>query len=395
MIGGKVLLARLKARLPRMVETLAEAVAIDSPTFPCAGTNAVASLFAERYRALGAGVERIPGNHGAGDHMLARFPGAAPGGPKVILLGHCDTVFPEGEAARRPFTVRGERAHGPGVADMKGSLIACLYAMEALLEAGFRPRGEVLVLYDTDEERGNPSSRPHIERLGGDAAAALVIEPGRADGSVVSSRKGSVFYRLGVTGVEAHAGVDPEKGRSAVVELAHQILRAQTLERPGGTVNVTGLSGGERPHIVAGEAACFIEARAETQAVLDQMEWELLALAKQPALRGTRLAFERKGGRPAMERNRKTDALIGLAAEAAREAGFILIHTPTGGGSDGNFLSPLGVPVLDGLGPVGGNLHTEDEYLDLPTLPERAALIAGLVERIAGEEGEDRIERRA
>ena len=387
MIGGRALLARLEAQRGRMVETLARAVAIDSPTFPCAGTSAVASLFAGRYRALGAEVERLPGDHGAGDHMLARFRGAQggkPGGPKVILLGHCDTVFPEGEAARRPFAVRGGRAHGPGVADMKGSLVACLFALEALVEEGFRPAGEVLVLYDTDEERGNPSSRPHIERLGRDAAAALVIEPGRADGSGVSSRQGSVYYELSVRGVEAHAGVDPEKGRSAVAELAHQILRVCALARPGGTVNVTGLSGGERPHIVAGRAACFIEARAETQATLDEMERELLALAGRPALEGTKLAFERRGGRPAMERNAKTDWLAGIAAEAAREAGFALAHTPTGGGSDGNYLSPLGVPVLDGLGPVGGNLHTEEEYLDLSTLPQRAALIAGLVERLAG-----------
>ncbi|MEK6710045.1 MAG: M20 family metallopeptidase, partial [Nitrospinota bacterium] len=380
MIGAGALRSRLEAQRARMVETLAQAVGIDSPTFPGQGAGAVASLFAGRYRALGAEVERLPGAEGTGDHMLARFRGARPGGPKVILLGHCDTVFPEGEAARRPFTVQGERARGPGVADMKGSLVACLFALEALAREGFRPAGEVLVLYDTDEERGNPSSRPHIERLGRDAAAALVIEPARADGSVVSSRKGSVYSKLSVQGVEAHAGVDPERGRSAVVELAHQILRACALERPGGTVNVTGLAGGERPAIVAGEASCFVELRADTQATLEEMERELLALAGRPALEGTKLAFERRGGRLAMERNAKTGWLIGLAAEVAREAGFTLTHTPTGGGSDGNFLSPLGVPVLDGLGPVGGNLHTEAEYLEVPTLAQRAALIAGLVE---------------
>jgi len=381
-IGARALRERLSARRGAMVEELARAVAIDSPTFPPAGANAVASRFAERYRALGFEVERLPGARGTGDHMLARLRGRRPEGARLLLIGHCDTVFPEGEAARRPFAVEGDTARGPGVADMKGSLVACLFAVEALLEEGFGDFGEILILYDTDEERGNPSSRPLIEELGRGASAALIIEPARASGALVTARKGSIYGKIAVRGVPAHAGVDPERGRSAVLELAHQIVRLSGLERAGGTVNVTGLAGGERPHIVAGEASCHVELRAPSQARLDEMEEDLRGLLQKTFLDGTSLAFERLGGRPALERNAGTDRLLKIAEEVAREAGVPFLHTPTGGGSDGNYLCPLGVPVLDGLGPVGGNLHTEEEYLELDSLAPRAALLGGMVERL-------------
>ncbi len=382
MIGAAVLRASLEAREGEIIEQIAEVVAIDSPTFPPAGTNRVCAHFAEKYRAMGAGVEMIPGTHGTGDHMLATFTGARKEGPCVFLVGHCDTVFPEGTAAQRPFSVRDGVAYGPGVADMKGCLVTCQFAIESLLAEGFDAFTKIQVLYDTDEERGNPSSRPVIERIGKDAAAALIIESGRADGSVVSARKGSCFGKLSASGVSAHAGVEPEKGRSAVHELAHKMVAIQSLERAGGTINITGLAGGNRPHIVADEASCHVEVRAERQDILDDMTNALRGIVSRPHVEGTRASFENISGRPAMEPNAQTERLLSAASEVAREAGVAFRHTSTGGGSDGNYLSPLGVAVLDGLGPVGGNLHTDEEYLELDSIAPRGALLGGLIERL-------------
>ena len=383
MIGAAAIRKALEVRQEEIIEQIAHAVSIDSPTFPSKGTNAVSSHFAEKYRAMGADVEMIPGTYETGDHLLVTFLGKREIGPHIFLIGHCDTVFLEGTAAQRPFTIKDEIAYGPGVADMKGCLVVCQFAMEALLAEGFEEFGKISILYDTDEERGNPSSRELIERIGKDAAAALIIESGRANGSIVSSRKGSCYGKLLVSGVSAHAGVDPERGRSAVHELAHKMVTIQNLEQKGGTINFTGLSGGDRPHIVADKASCHIEVRADRQTTLDSMTDELLRIVSKSHIEGTHSEFKKISGRPAMEFNHGTEKLLSIAAVIARDAGVELKHGPTGGGSDGNYLSPLGVAVLDGLGPVGGNLHTDEEYMELDSIAPRGALLGGLIESLS------------
>ena len=383
MIGAATIRKSLEARKDEIIEQIAHVVNIDSPTFPNTGTNAVSSHFAEKYLEMGAEVEMIPGTHETGDHLLATFHGARKNGPQIFLIGHCDTVFTEGTAAQRPFTIKDGIAYGPGVVDMKGCLVVCQFVMEALLAEGFQEFTKIQILYDTDEERGNPSSRKVIERIGKDAAAALIIESGRANGSIVSSRKGSCYGKLLVSGVSAHAGVEPQKGRSAVHELAHKMVAIQNLERGGGTINITGLSGGYRPHIVADEASCHIEVRAERQTTLDAMTDELHRIISEPHIEGTSLEFKKISGRPAMEFNDGTEKLLSAAAQIAQDAGVKLQHGSTGGGSDGNYLSPLGVAVLDGLGPVGGNLHTDQEYLELDSIAPRGALLGGLIENLS------------
>lgn len=380
MIGAQKLRERLELRRHDMTKELCQVVSIDSPTFPGKGTNMVASHFEERYRSIGGAVERLVGTNGTGDHLLVKFEGNELDLPKLFLIGHCDTVFPEGTVAERPFSIEGDIGRGPGVVDMKGGLVTGFYAMEALLEEGFENFGSIVILYDTDEERGNPSSRPIIEELGKSAAAALILEPGRADGSLVSARMGSHYGRLTVKGIAAHAGVDPERGKSAVHEIAEQIVRIYRLVRTGGTVNVTSISGGERPHIIAEDASCFVELRAWQQSVLNHMQQEMEGLLKKPVLNGTTVSFEPLGGRPAMERTPATEKLLEKAQEIAKEAGVNFSHTRTGGGSDGNYLAPFGVPVLDGLGPVGGNLHTSEEYIELSSLVPRTAMLAGIIE---------------
>ena len=383
MIGAATIRKYLEARKDEIIEQIAHVVNIDSPTFPNSGTNAVSSHFAEKYLEIGAEVEMIPGTHETGDHLLATFHGARKNGPQIFLIGHCDTVFAEGTTAQRPFTIKDGIAYGPGVVDMKGCLVVCQFVMEALLAEGFEEFTKIQILYDTDEERGNTSSRKVIERIGKDAAAALIIESGRANGSIVSSRKGSCYGKLLVSGVSAHAGVEPQKGRSAVHELAHKMVAIQNLERGGGTINITGLSGGYRPHIVADEASCHIEVRAERQTTLDSMTDELHRIISEPHIEGTSLEFKKISGRPAMEFNDGTEKLLSAAAQIAQDAGVKLQHGPTGGGSDGNYLSPLGVAILDGLGPVGGNLHTDQEYLELDSIAPRGALLGGLIENLS------------
>ena len=383
MIGAAIIRKALEARKDEIIEQIAYVVNIDSPTFPNTGTNAVSSHFAEKYLEMGAEVEMIPGTHETGDHLLSTFHGARNNGPHIFLIGHCDTVFSEGTAAQRPFTIKDGIAYGPGVVDMKGCLVVCQFVMEALLAEGFEEFTKIQILYDTDEERGNPSSRKVIERIGKDATAALIIESGRANGSIVSSRKGSCYGKLLVSGVSAHAGVEPQKGRSAVHELAHKMVAIQNLERGGGSINITGLSGGHRPHIVADEASCHIEVRADRQATLDAMTDELHRIVSKADINGTRSEFKKISGRPAMEFNHGTEKLLSAAAQIAQDAGVKLQHGPTGGGSDGNYLSPLGVAVLDGLGPVGGNLHTDQEYLELDSIAPRGALLGGLIENLS------------
>ena len=383
MIGAAAIRKALDARKDEIIEQMAHVVNIDSPTFPNTGTNVVSAYFAEKYRAMGADIEMIPGTHETGDHLLATFHGTRENGPHIFLIGHCDTVFPEGTAAQRPFTARDGLAYGPGVADMKGCLVVCLFVMEVLLAMGFEEFGKIRILYNTDEERGNPSSREVIERTGKDAAAGLIIESGRANGSVVSSRKGSCYGKLLVRGISAHAGVEPEKGRSAVHELAHQMVAIQQLAREDGTVNITGLSGGRRPHIVADEASCQVELRTNRQVTLDSMTDELHRIVSKSHIQETHSAFKKISGRPAMEFNAGTGQLIAAAEEIAPDAGVKFQHGPTGGGSDGNYLSPIGVAVLDGLGPVGGNLHTDEEYLELDSIAPRGALLGGIIEKLS------------
>jgi glutamate carboxypeptidase len=383
MIGAEKYLARIGPRLNDMIEELKHVVSIDSPTFPGTGTTKVASHFEERYRAIGGEVDRIPGTHGTGDHLIVRFQGKRRDKHKLFLIGHCDTVFPEGEAARRPFIVDGDLGRGPGVVDMKGGLVIALYAMEALFAEGFEDFGAIVVLYNTDEERGNPSSRSLIEEIGKLATAALILEPARADGSVVSARMGSSIGSLSIEGIAAHAGVDPEQGRSAVREVSQQIVRIYNLERPGSTINITGLRGGEHPHIIADTAGCTVEFRAWKQETLNDMLDDLAEITRTPEVDETRIVIKEIGGRPAMETTADTELLLESACRIAEGVGVSFSHTQSGGGGDGNYLAPMRVPILDGLGPVGGNLHTVDEYIELPSLVPRTAMLAGIIECFA------------
>jgi glutamate carboxypeptidase len=354
--------------------------ALESPSTDSAALEACAAWLAAQLTGAGATVARLPGGPTA-DHVLAEWPAA---GPRVLLLGHFDTVWAVGQSARMPIEERDGRLFGPGVLDMKAGLGIGLLAVRALREGTPSHRApHVSLLATSDEEVGSHSSRPTIERLARESAAVLVLEPALPGGAVKTSRKGVGEFRITVHGVSAHAGVDPGAGASAINELARQILAIDRLNdrQRGISVNVGVVEGGSRSNVVAEDARAQVDVRVARASDAEVMTAALRALA--PA--DPRVRLEVTGGlnRPPMERSPGTVRLYALAREVARELGRDLGEGATGGGSDGNFTAALGVPTLDGLGAVGDGPHALHEHVVIADLPWRAALVAGLLARLA------------
>ncbi len=357
-----------------MLGLLEELVSFESPSRDKAAIDGLGMRIGEIARSAGGSVEVIPNERG-GDHILARFPGSASLRP-ALVLGHFDTVWPHGTLAKMPFRLEDGRAYGPGVYDMKAGLTIFLWLMEHRLD---EPRRPVWALFTSDEEIGSPTSRGPIEDLARQCAYALVLEPPMADGSLKTARKGVGRFRLGVEGRAAHAGVAPQEGRSAIVELAHQVLRIQELQAPeaGTTLNVGVIQGGTTTNVVPARASADIDVRAATLAEADRIARALSSL--RTVTPGVRLEVSGGFNRPPMERSPAIAALFEQAREIARTLGLELTEGSTGGGSDGNFTAALGVPTLDGLGVRGGGAHADDEHILIDSLPERAALLAALL----------------
>ena len=369
-----------------LIETTEALVRQESPTTDKASVDRCGAVLASRLEAIGGRVTRLS-RPDRGDHLLAEFPSASLGtggrGPsQILLLGHFDTVWPVGQLDRMPLTRSGGRLHGPGVFDMKAGIAIAMLATRALLEVAPAIAHRIVMLWTTDEEIGSESSRAAIEDEARRSRAVLVLEPSLPGGAVKTSRKGCGSYQVVVRGVAAHAGIEPQKGASAVQELAHQILRVNALQDLGRgiSVNVVQVSGGLRSNVIPDEARAVVDVRAPTAAAAAEID---------AAFRGLRPVDERttietRGGvdRPPLER---TDLVVRLYKEAqdiARELGQELAEGGTGGGSDGNFTAALGVPTLDGLGAIGDGAHALHEHVDIEMLPDRAALVAGLITRI-------------
>lgn len=357
-----------------MLDLLERWVNHDSPTFDKASVDALGHQIADTFSNLGAAVEAQPQSE-FGDHYRVVW---GEGARQILLLAHFDTVWPIGEAARRPFTVRDGRASGPGINDMKGGLLIGLYALRALLEMGQMPAHRLVYLLTSDEEIGSPTSRALIEAEARRSDYTLVLEPARA-GALVTWRKGVGRFLLEITGVSSHSGVDPEKGVSAIEEMAHQILGLHAmsdLER-GTTVNVGIVRGGGRVNVVAASAQAELDLRATTAAEGRRMEQAILGLT--PTLKGTSIQVSGGINRPPFEESAAGLALYERAQACAERLGLELNKVGSGGGSDGNFTAALGVPTLDGLGVVGQGSHALSEQIIIDSLPQRAAVLAELV----------------
>ena len=372
------------ASRPRYLAELEQLVNVDCGSYTPEGVNRVASFVADALTVLGSAVERTPHRPEderpqLGDLVVGRLEGE---GPRLLLIGHMDTVFDPGTAAERPYRSDGQRAFGPGVTDMKGGLLAGLHAIAALHEAGVRP--SVTFVANPDEEIGSPFSTPVIRQLAARHDAVLVLECARANGDVVSARKGIADYHVTIGGRAAHAGVEPEKGRSAILEAAHLVLALHELNGrwPTVTVNAGVIRGGTRPNVVAERCELQVDLRAATVEAFDAAAAEIERIASSPTVPDVRTELRRTAGHPPMEKSEASARLVSLAAAIAGELGFELRDAATGGASDANTTAALGVPTLDGLGPVGGDDHSADEWLDLESVVPRTTLLAMLVARV-------------
>lgn len=379
----KNLLQNLRSRRDDLLDDLRRLVEHETPSRDAPALETFAAALASRFEALGAGeIQRIanPDREAGGHLVYARFAGTDDSLPPTLVLGHYDTVWAAGTLARMPWKVADGRAYGPGVYDMKAGIVQFTAAWQALVEASMIPRWPVVVLLTSDEEIGSPGSRGLIEAEARQAGRVLVLEPPLPGGVLKTARKGVGTFTLTVTGRAAHAGIEPEKGASAVVELAHQILRITALNNAeaGTTVNVGVVGGGTVSNVVPGQATAQVDARAWTLAESERIEEALNGL--QAVTPGTSLAIDGRFNRPPMERTAATARLFEQARERAEEAlGLALEEGATGGGSDANFTAALGLATLDGLGSDGAGAHAEHEHILIDSLPDRAALLAVLL----------------
>lgn len=371
----------LKSQEDEMVQLLEKLVNIDSGSMDKEGVDRVGEVLAAQYQQLGFQVElvyeRIQGNHLIMRHQQSTS-------PKILIVSHADTVFGKGEAARRPFTIRNNRAYGPGVIDMKGSHVTLLYALKALAENGMTGLHNVELLLTSDEEIGSPTSKALIQKRAEEKQYALVMEPARQDGSLVSARRGAGEYTITVTGKASHAGVQPKAGKSAIEELAHKIIQLHNLTNyeTGIGVNVGVIEGGTTINTVAPSAVAYVDVRIDQVEQAKWLEDKIKEICAVPHIEGTSIEVNGEFERFPMVKNEQTTVLLEIIREAGQEMGLTVRDVATGGGSDASFTASQGVATIDGLGPVGGNAHSEDEYLEIDSLVERSLLLAKTIQKL-------------
>jgi glutamate carboxypeptidase len=368
------------------LDDLRTMVNIDCGTYVPAGVNQIADIMQAKFGERGWKVERTPhapadGTPRLGDVLVATLPGGTPDGRRVLLVGHMDTVFPEGTAAERPFRTEGSTAFGPGVSDMKGGLLAGYYAVTCLQDAGFDDFASFTYVCNPDEEIGSPFSGPFILERAQDSDVCFVLEGARENGDIVSSRKGVRDTRIVVHGRAAHAGVEPERGRSATLQAAHTTIALHELNGrwPGVTVNVGVIQGGTRPNVVAERCELQVDLRAVTAKDFAEALGELERRAGHTVVPDVQVEVNVQSGFPPMEKTEATGRLVDRAKALAAELGFEVRDAATGGASDANPVAGLGVPTLDGLGPIGGADHAPGEWLDVDSVVPRMAMLAGLI----------------
>ncbi len=359
-----------KSLLQRLVET-------ESPSHQKAAVDRVGAIVAEQTRTLGAQVEVLP-NDKTGDHILARFSSSPTSSGSILLLCHMDTVFPLGTIDKFPYREVGGKIMGPGTLDMKAGIVIALAAIKEALQSGLtRP---VTLLCTSDEEIGSHTSREHIERLVKEAALVLVLEGGLVDGALKTWRKGVGEFWVRTKGRAAHSGGDHEKGRNAIEEMAHQVLAIQKLTdySKQTTLNVGVIQGGTVSNVVPEEALIQVDVRVMQPGEWERLETEMNQL--KPVLDGTSIEISGGLNRPPMPFDERMKTTFEKARSIAAQIGMELKAGGTGGASDANFVAPLGIPVLDGLGAVGEGYHSDREYIFAKSLDERAKLVAALLQ---------------
>lgn len=356
--------------------TLKTMVELESFTSDKQGTDALSDYLIQRLRELGAETTVIPQDQ-VGNHVVADIEG---GEGRIMLLCHMDTVWPKGTIENRPFTVKEGLAYGPGILDMKAGIAIALHALETLRTHGMQPKHKIKIVLNSDEETGSTSSRQLIEEEARKSDQVFCLEPGAGKkGALKTGRKGVGMFQVKVTGKAAHAGNEPEKGISAIEEMAHQILRLHSLTdfSRGTTVNVGVLQGGAVRNQVAAFAEALVDLRVTTTAEAVRVEREILNAS--PVLNDALVEVTGSLNRPPMERTESTAMMLNWVKEFADPLGIHLEETQVGGGSDAQFVAALGIPVLDGMGGVGEGPHADHENIVVSELPRRVALLASIM----------------
>jgi glutamate carboxypeptidase len=352
-------------------------VECESPTWDASAVNRMLDLAAREMAILGAQVERIAGRQGFGGCVRAKFAHPRQGEPGILIAGHLDTVHPTGTIERLPWRREGNKCFGPGIFDMKGGNYLALEAIRQLARAALTTPLPVTVLFTPDEEVGTPSTRDLIEAEARCNKYVLVPEPGRPNNGVVTGRYAIARFNLEATGRPSHAGATLSSGRSAIREMARQILVIDGMTSEDCTFSVGIVHGGQWVNCVATTCTGEALSMAKRQADLDRGVERMLALS------GTSndVTFKVTRGvtRPVWEADARTMALYEKARDVAASMGLDLPHGSAGGGSDGNFTGAMGVPTLDGLGVRGADAHTLNEHIEVDSLTERGRLMAGLL----------------
>lgn len=371
-------LQAVRRREPQLIERMGELVAVESPSNSKAGVDQAQSLFAAWAAAAGGKVRRYR-HKDFGDSVSVTFRPKQSREPAIMLLGHLDTVWELGTLARMPWRVTRDRISGPGVLDMKAGVVMALTAIESLSELGLLKRPVTFLLHG-DEEVGSPASRSLTEELARKVESVYVLEPAQGEsGAYKTARKAVGLYRLSVTGKAAHSGVDFEQGQSAILELARQIqvLQEHTDLARGITVNPGVIGGGTGSNVIAAEAWMEIDVRVARMRDVAKVDRSLRAM--KPVNKACKVTVSGGMNRPPMERTPGTVSLFRRAQQMAELLRIPLDEAATGGGSDGNFTSALGIPTLDGMGAVGAGAHAAHEHIVRKHLVPRTALLAAML----------------
>ena len=375
-------LPKLQAYQQELLERLELIVNIDSGTGQKEGINEIMKYLVQWLEEIGLSVQ-LHDSEGFGQNLVARVRGK--GEMRLLLVGHLDTVYAAGAATSKPFQVRDGLAYGAGVIDMKSGVLMGMYSLRALLESGFDQFGEIVVVFNNDEEVGSAGSGPLLREIAQQVDVGLVLEASRSAEVITKSRKGADKYVMEITGIPAHSGAEPHKGRSAVIELAHKMIAIHTLNMlyPGVTFNVTRLSSSEPLNIVPEVARCHISVRAYNEQGLSMAAKALEQIATGCSIPDTRTKLICTRGRAPYTATPEILQLVELAQEEGKALGLSIVAEGKGGLSDANLLMEAGIPVLDSLGPIGGGMHDLNrEYLRVDTIPVRGALLAGLISRL-------------
>lgn len=377
---AKVWTAAQAAR-PAQLQLLQQAVDIDSGTGDAEGGRKVEALLIPRLKALGMTVDAVPAEaEGLPENLVARLAGTGKG--RILLIGHIDTVFGPGTVAKRPYRTDAEKAYGPGVSDEKGGVIEAITALQILHDLGFKDFKQVALLLETSEERGSPGTQKLIARLLADADVELNLEPGDPPDALTVWRKGSTTFHIDVKGRAAHAGIAPQEGRNAALELIHQIQADDVFPKSGDglTANLTVMSAGTRNNIIPEDARAQINVRVRERTEVGEVQAVLEKNAAATAIPDTKVTISREGAFPPLPSNPATDALAARAQSIYAGLGIQLGTAGNGGASESALAAEAGVPALDGLGPVGGGFHSDAEYLELKSVTPRLYMLTKLIQ---------------